>query len=849
MAAAAAAAAERGEGDAAAAAATSSSGDSEGQIVTVDPFASVGCVERFLMCLQQTGSFPNTNGMRVLRGSRARHVLDGLAAGGEDGMLQELRRLEEESGDMLEEEEDEESDAQEVVILDSSHVSLYDEPSASGGAAALQAPGPLDGEGATPSPEEPPLLPYDSYTFAFESGGREPLLKTATMLEVLRQFCSHKAPAGMRRLDALFSPAGAGPKEALEQMEQKAAHLKQKVQKLAGKRDRRAKPGPDEVEAKSKLEQLTQKMADLRKVIETEEQFDPWGTVIDLHWAPEDPPLPKVAPEVFLSDAEAVHWRMDRVLRPSEPAATLLPSVCDASLASLLQLLRIMHAVSSTAPGGPAIDRKAFVSPHLTAKLMQSLSANALRVAAFGVHGLPAWAASLPEHCSFLFPGGARREYAAFVGAGALKSLIQLVKLGNRIPNADVIQPEVLPSQGQPKMVADRVRLQSRANALLGATTWRRHPLEVQYDGEEGTGLGPTLEFFTLVSRELQKCDHHMWVGDASAGGHVVPPAGGLYPSASHAQGAEAAADQARFEMLGRLAARAVLDGRLLDAPLAPALLRVLKGIAAGGGSPDMYLSMSDLESLDSRIAQSLRFFVDFATAYDAETSPTKRRKLSEQADLLCTDGEEAAYYFTLPGSDGVPLKEGGESIPVTNDNAREFAQLALEKILYGSVQLRIAALRKGFEQTLPLQVLLPFDEAELCEVVCGVSVRDTEPLWTFEELLNTIVADHGYSSDSRCIHELVEILCTEFSPAEQRQFLNFTTGCPRLPVGGVAAIGKITVVRKTTDDGSAAGESHLPSCNTCFRYLKLPTYPTREILAEKLRQAIYEGSGSFSLS
>ena len=61
----------------------------------------------------------------------------------------------------------------------------------------------------------------------------------------------------------------------------------------------------------------------------------------------------------------------------------------------------------------------------------------------------------------------------------------------------------------------------------------------------------------------------------------------------------------------------------------------------------------------------------------------------------------------------------------------------------------------QGFEQTLPLDVLLGFSEAELCEVVCGVFVNETEPLWSYQELANTIVADHGYSSDSKYAHSL----------------------------------------------------------------------------------------------
>ena len=39
--------------------------------------------------------------------------------------------------------------------------------------------------------------------------------------------------------------------------------------------------------------------------------------------------------------------------------------------------------------------------------------------------------------------------------------------------------------------------------------------LEVEYFGEVGTGLGPTLEFYTLVSHELQKRTLQLWREDA----------------------------------------------------------------------------------------------------------------------------------------------------------------------------------------------------------------------------------------------------------------------------------------------------------------------------------------------
>ena len=38
--------------------------------------------------------------------------------------------------------------------------------------------------------------------------------------------------------------------------------------------------------------------------------------------------------------------------------------------------------------------------------------------------------------------------------------------------------------------------------------------LEIQYQDEVGTGLGPTLEFYALVSREFQRADLSIWRGD-----------------------------------------------------------------------------------------------------------------------------------------------------------------------------------------------------------------------------------------------------------------------------------------------------------------------------------------------
>lgn len=50
------------------------------------------------------------------------------------------------------------------------------------------------------------------------------------------------------------------------------------------------------------------------------------------------------------------------------------------------------------------------------------------------------------------------------------------------------------------------------ACAVLRAHSERKSVLEVEFVGEEGTGLGPSLEFYALVAAELQQRSLGMWL-------------------------------------------------------------------------------------------------------------------------------------------------------------------------------------------------------------------------------------------------------------------------------------------------------------------------------------------------
>lgn len=53
-----------------------------------------------------------------------------------------------------------------------------------------------------------------------------------------------------------------------------------------------------------------------------------------------------------------------------------------------------------------------------------------------------------------------------------------------------------------------------------------------------------------------------------------------------------------------------------------------------------------------------------------------------------------------------VPLKEGGESTSVTQENKREFVQLSAQYRLYSSIEKQIESLSSGFYEIIPKDLI-----------------------------------------------------------------------------------------------------------------------------------------------
>jgi hypothetical protein len=115
----------------------------------------------------------------------------------------------------------------------------------------------------------------------------------------------------------------------------------------------------------------------------------------------------------------------------------------------------------------------------------------------------------------------------------------------------------------------------------------------------------------------------------------------------------------------------------------------------------------------------------------------------------------------------------------------------------------------------------------------------------------NTTYLD-GYTDDSKQVKwfwDLVSSLPVE----EQRLVLMFATGMTAVPIGGFANLTttggdsmRFAIARTACREGS---DCQLPTAATCFNMLRLPEYPTQEILNDKVLTAVRLGSQGFEFA
>lgn len=198
-----------------------------------------------------------------------------------------------------------------------------------------------------------------------------------------------------------------------------------------------------------------------------------------------------------------------------------------------------------------------YISKKITNKLLQQIQDPLV----LSSNSLPSWCEDFNQSCPFLFPFDTRQVYFNCTAFGASRSIVWLQSQKDvtlerqRTPG---LSPRHHSDQQYEFRVGrlkhERVKVPRSKELLAWAMQVmklhcnRKSVLEIEFINEEGTGLGPTLEFYALVANELQRSDLKMWLcddheviaeeddrsvedGDVKPIGYYVRRASGLFPA------------------------------------------------------------------------------------------------------------------------------------------------------------------------------------------------------------------------------------------------------------------------------------------------------------------------------
>ncbi|KAG8914887.1 hypothetical protein FRC00_009987 [Tulasnella sp. 408] len=327
--------------------------------------------------------------------------------------------------------------------------------------------------------------------------------------------------------------------------------------------------------------------------------------------------------------------------------------------------------------------------------------------------------------------------------------------------------------------------------------------LSVRFYDEEGVDAGGvTREWFQILARQMFNPDYALFQ-PCAADRLTYQPNQASWVNSEHLS---------FFKFVGRIIGKAIFDGRLLDAYFARSLYRQMLG------KPVDY---RDVEWVDPEYYKSLVWIL--------ENDPTI-------LDLTFSV-ESNAFGLTKV----VPLKEGGQIIPVTNENKREYVQLSAEYRLVLSIKEQIEAFLSGFYDIIPKDLIAIFNEQELELLISGTPDIDVDE-W------RAATDYHGYTSADPVIVWWWRAL-KSFNRDERAKVLSFATGTSKVPLGGFTELQGVQGVQRFSIHKAYGDVDRLPQAHTCFNQIDLPQYTSYEKLRTQLLLAINEGGEGFGFA
>jgi len=335
---------------------------------------------------------------------------------------------------------------------------------------------------------------------------------------------------------------------------------------------------------------------------------------------------------------------------------------------------------------------------------------------------------------------------------------------------------------------------------------------QVSFVGEEGSDFGGVRrEWYNLITLELLKPQYGIF--EPSAGDpyryqlatHIDSKAGEAITGAQSVIRGELETLVDRLHFAGQVLAKCIVDQQLCAFHFTSAVYKKLLL---------QPFTVEDLEAVDGALFHSLEWVLDV-------NADEEDLGMYMCVDTTDTDGNHVT----------IDLVEGGSEIPVTEANKIAFVHAMINWRLVDRVAVQTDALVAGFQSVLPLELMEPFDAAELELLLCGSEEVDVDD-WRHNTLYKS-----GYTAESEVI-TWFWALVDKMSNEERLQLLQFVTGTTSIPSRGFANLQgsdgdrRFSIMRVTDT-------SRLPQSHTCFNELVLPEYPTEEELVTKLTQAL----------
>lgn len=328
--------------------------------------------------------------------------------------------------------------------------------------------------------------------------------------------------------------------------------------------------------------------------------------------------------------------------------------------------------------------------------------------------------------------------------------------------------------------------------------------IAVRFHGEEGMGQGVVREWFDILSSEIINPDYALFT--QSADGTTFQPNSNSSVNPDHLN---------YFRFAGEILGLALYHRQLVNIYFTRSFYKHILGIP---------VNYQDVASIDPEYAKNLQWILD--------------NDISDLG-LELTFSVETDVFGAM---EEVPLKPGGASLVVTQENKAEYVQLVTELRMTRAIQPQINGFLQGFHMFIPPSLIQLFDEFELELLLSGMPEIDVND-W----MKNTEYTS-GYDKDDQVIKWFWEIV-QELTQEERVLLLQFVTGSSRVPHGGFAYIMGGSGLQNFTIAAVPYTSNLLPTSSTCINMLKLPEYPSKEILKDRLLVALHCGSYGYTMA